>query len=115
MAEIEKSLRKALEQKVANLDQGSSTTAKDSTSGTASEKNDKVTAAMDKLTHDKQGAADSQKGGISDQSKSNSDQNVEGAKSEKEHKISSIKKLFAAAKGSLGSPDPQSCASDLKK
>ena len=115
MAEIEKSLRKALEEKVANLDQGTSTTAsKDSASGT-SEKNDKVTVAMNKLTHDKQGAADFQKGGISDQIKSNSDQNTEGAKSEKEHKISSIKKLFAAAKGSLGSSDSQNCASDLKK
>ena len=115
MAEIEKSLRKALEEKVANLDEGTSLTASKDNASDTTEKNDKVTVAIDKLTHDKQGSVDSQKGGNSDQSKSNSDQNVEGAKSEKEHKISSIKKLFAAAKGSLGTSEPQSCASDLKK
>ena len=88
MAEIEKSLRKALEEKVANLEQGTSSTALKDSASEASEKNDKVTVSMDKLTHDKQGAAESQKGGISDQTKSNSDQNGQGAKSEKEHKIS---------------------------
>ena len=71
---------------------------------------------MDKPpSFDKQSATDIKNGYNSDLSKSNSDQNVEGAKSEKEHKISSIKKLFAAAKGSLGSQDPQSYANDLKK
>ena len=55
MAEIEKSLRKALEEKVANLDQGAiSTGTKDS----PAETKEKVTVAMDKLTHEKQSTAD---------------------------------------------------------
>ena len=47
MAEIEKSLRKALEEKVANLDEGTSLTASKDNASDTTEKNDKVTVWLE--------------------------------------------------------------------
>ena len=110
MTEIEKSLRKALEDKVSGLKKDSSPASKPTT------KDDEVTKAMDKLTADKKS-----KKGDSGLSKSNSDQD-QGAKcgTEKSKKISAVQKLFAAAKGGSSSAvdletSASSSASDIER